>query len=90
MNILVWNHDGIQVLMTGAESVPDPSFVGVVTDDVRAGNWSWTATPRPDGYYISFCRTGGHSIVGSWRAATWNLGLEVAVAFKQIVGRAQR
>lgn len=86
---VLWNFDGIEVMLTGATMELDPCFIGVVTDDTRGGSWLWTATPKPQGYYMTYRRPGG-STRGSWTGATWNLGLEIAQGFKQVVGRMPR
>lgn len=82
----LWHVDGVEVFLTGADQQPDPCFVGTITDDRWAGTWVWSATPKPKGLYITFGRAGS-STHGSWTGATWDLGLEVAQGFKQVVGR---
>ena len=74
------------MILAAASMDPDPGMTGTITDDTRAGVWIWNAIPKAEGYYMTFRRPGG-SIRGSWTGVTWNLGLEVAQGFKQVVGR---
>lgn len=81
MHNTIYNFNGVQVNMTGADIAPNPCFCGVLLytqrglDNMQYAQW-W-ATPTPQGFAVRIRTISGREFT-SQQSPTWNLGVEVA------------